>query len=399
MVRPVIAALVALALIAAPRPAGAATQLLLNGGFEDPLAGHDWMPAAWDTTSSGLPTVFFGRDTLMAHGGRWSASVANVSNLYPMPFNWSQRVAVGPKEWGKDLVFTVWTRTTSLDGRAYALLQAYRDTISWQAAQWGVHRDTAMKRLNVKRLDDPLISLGWDRLYFDEPETGWVRRSLRIYCPPLVNVVFVRVGIAGTGQVLLDDASLTVEPARPAPEPRAGQNLLADPGFENGALAWEFAIPPFEGMKVELDSTEARSGRFSAKVSSGGALMVRARSGVVQALSNRALAGKRLRLSGWVRTDSLKSLAYALLYAHTPRGVVQEPQAQQFSRDTPWTETTLEMDIPPDATLVWAWFCHDAPRPGVARWDDLKVEVIGKAKTRGRPPREMEGPLAPHQGP
>jgi hypothetical protein len=79
-----------------------------------------------------------------------------------------------------------------------------------------------------------------------------------------------------------------------------------------------------------------------------------------------------------------------MLYAHTPRGVVQEAQPQQFSNTTPWTETTLEMDVPPDASMVWAWFCHDAPRPGVVHWDDCKVEVIGKAKTAGNQPRVSE---------
>ena len=79
--------------------------------------------------------------------------------------------------------------------------------------------------------------------------------------------------------------------------------------------------------------------------------------------------------------------AYALLYAHTPRGIVQEVQPRQYSHTTPWTKTTLEMDVPADASLVWAWFCHDAPRPGIVHWDDCSVEVIGKAKGPGRQPR------------
>jgi hypothetical protein len=149
-------------------------------------------------------------------------------------------------------------------------------------------------------------------------------------------------------------------------------------------------MPPFEGMRVERDTTQAHRGKASILATSGGAMMVRARTGVCQAIGNRTLAGKRIKLSGWVKTDSLKSVAYALLYANTPRGVVQESQPQQFSRDTPWTETTLEMDVPPDASLVWAWFCHDAPRPGVVRWDDCKVEVLGKAKTPGNAPRQSE---------
>lgn len=383
----------------APAAQAAPANRLVNGDFETSLTGHGWMPVGWDTSRAGLPTVFFGRDTLLRHDGRYAASVANVSALYPMAHNWSQRVLVGPKEWGKDLVFTVWTRTTSLDGRAYAVLQVYRDTLSYLSATWGIERDAVLDRVGIKKVDDPLVSLGWDRDAFVEPETGWVRREMRAYCPPLSNVVFVRVGIQGTGQILLDDGSLTVEPARPAREPRPGVNLLADPGFEGDLTDWELSMPPFDGMRVELDTTVAHSGRASVVVTSGGGYMIRTRTGVCQSVGNRALAGKRIRLSGWVKTDSLKSLAYALLYIHTPRGVVQESQPVQFSRDTPWTLTTHEMDVPPDATLVWAWFCHDAPRPGVVHWDDCSVEVLGNAKTLGAPPRTFDWMLARPQPP
>lgn len=375
-----------LLMAAPPAPASAAKNRLLNGGFETGLEGHPWMPAAWDTSRSGLPTVFFGRDTLLAHGGRYCVSVANASVLLPMAHNWSQRLLVGRGEWGKDLVFSVWTRTTSLEGRAYIMLQAYRDTISWQAAEWGVSREEAMQRLRMKPLDDPLVSLGWNRIVFLEPETDWVRRDVRVYCPAGANVVFVRVGVQGLGQVLLDDAALTVESARPAPEPRPGENLLLDPGFEGNLSDWEIATPALDGLRVERDTTDAHGGGASLVATGGTAMGVTTRIGVCQAIANRALAGKRIRLTGWVRTDSLKSSAYAILYAHTPRGVVVQPQGQQFSRTTPWTKTTLEMDVPPDASLIWAWFCHDGPRAGIVHWDDCSLEVIGKAKTPGRPP-------------
>lgn len=376
--------------VALPCSAAPAPNRLVNGGFEQPVDAESWMPAGWDTSRSGLPTVFFGRDTLLAHGGRYCVNVANASALYPMAHNWSQRLVVGRNEWGKDLVFSVWTRTTSLEGRAYILLQAYRDTISLQAARWGVSRDEAQDRMRIKSLDDPLVSLGWDRAAFVEPETGWVRREVRVHCPPATDVVFVRVGLTGIGQILVDDASLTVERARPPREPRAGENLLLDPGFEGDASAWEFSTPAFDGLRVERDTTEAHSGKASMIVMGGATMAVRTRLGVCQPIENRALAGKRLRLSAWVKTDSLLSSAYALLYAHTPRGVVMEPQAQQFSHTSPWTHTTLEMDVPADATLVWAWFCHDGPRPGTVWWDDCSVEVIGNAKTKGRAPRAPE---------
>lgn len=378
-----------LLLFALALPASAApVNRLLNPGFEEPVAGHPWMPAAWDTSRSGLSTVFFGRDTQLAHGGQWAVSVANVSTLFPMSHNWSQHVFVGPKDWGKDAVFTVWTRTTSLDaGRAFVLLQAYRDTVTMLMAEWDVEREEALRRMKFTRFDDPLVSLGWSRTVFSERETEWVQRQVRVFVPPLTNVIFVRVGLHGNGQVLLDDASLVFEPARPVAAVRAGENLLRDPGFDGDLSAWELSMPPFDGITVAPDSS-VRHGGVASLFSEGklGAYIT-ARIGAAQAVANRTLGGKRVRLSGWVRTDSLKTAAYAMVYAHTPRGVAIQPQPEQWSRTTPWTRTTLEMDLPRDTYLVWAWFAYDGPKPGRVWWDDCSLEVIGPAKSAGPPVR------------
>jgi hypothetical protein len=162
---------------AAAAPASAAPNLLGNGGFETALKGHPWMPAAWDTFESGQSTVFFGRDTFLVHTGRYAVNVANVSTLIPLWHNWSQTILVGREAWNKDAVFTIWTRSNVLQGRAYVLAQAYRDTITRMAKTWKVSRDSAMVRLGINRVDDPNIALGWKREYFSEPESRRRRGS------------------------------------------------------------------------------------------------------------------------------------------------------------------------------------------------------------------------------
>ena len=97
--------------------AKAPANLLLNPGFEQSLPGHPWMPAAWDTSESGLPTVFFGRDTFLVHGGEYAITVANVSTVWPMSHNWSQTLKIDRAWWGKDAVLSVWTRSNGLQGR------------------------------------------------------------------------------------------------------------------------------------------------------------------------------------------------------------------------------------------------------------------------------------------
>jgi hypothetical protein len=389
-------AIISCTLIAAAAHAKSAPRnLLSNPGFEQPLVDtlgtgipheHPWMPAAWDTTQSGLPTVFFGRDSLLVHGGSYAVSVANLSVLFPMGHNWSQKLLVGREAWGKDLVFSVWTRTNGLDGRAYILLQAYRDTISKMAMVWGVGRDEAAHTLNIKGVDDPLIDLGWKREFFTTPETDWVRREARVYCPPSVNIVFVRCGMLGTGQVIFDDASLTLEAPLPAKAPAVGENLLADPSFEGDTNDWEFSVPPYRGMRIDPESTVVHGGRRAIRCASGEGEYVKTRAGACQSICNRALAGKRVRLTAWVKTDSLRGNAYTKIYAHTLRGMRQVPQGQGFGASTDWSPTTLEMDLPPDTFEVWAWLAWDAPVTGRVFYDDAKLEVIGPAHPAPAPP-------------
>jgi hypothetical protein len=383
MLRPrlprLLATWLALALIPAV-PAAAPKNLLENPGFEAPLEGHDWMPAAWDTSVSGLQTVFFGRDTFLVRSGDWAAGVASAGSLIPLAHNWTQRVKVGPEAWGKDLVFSVWTRNNGVDGRAYILLQAYRDTISKMALEWGVDRDVAMDRLGYARVDDPLIDLGWARQVFMEHTTDWVRREVRVFCPPSINMVYVRVGLSGTGQVLVDDASLTLEKARPAKAPEKGVNLFANQSFEQPLVGWEVSVPPYDGMRIERDSTVAHSGRFSVRGQSGTGYFVETRAGVGQVFCNRALAGSRVRLSGFVKSDSLRGVAMCMLFAHTMRGLVQVPPPETWNGTMDWTPTKLEMDLPADTYAVWAWFNWIAPNPGRVWFDDLRFEVTGKAK-------------------
>ncbi len=392
--------LMAAASLAAPAPTRPPKNLLANPGFEQPLEDHPWMPAAWDTSQTDVATVFFGRDTFLVHGGRYAVSVANTSTLIPVWHNWNQSVLVGPETWGKDLVLSVWTRSNGLQGRAYILLQAYRDTIGRMAKIWKIPRDAAGRRLRINKLDDPLLDLGWKRCYFNEPETEWVQREVRMFVPPTTNMVYVRLGLQGTGQVLFDDASLTIAPARPAPPYPERTNLLADPGFEGDGNAWEYSMPPYAGQRIDRDTTVAHSGKASIRFTSSDEGLIQARTGVCQVFDHR-LAGKRLRLSGWVKTDSLKGgLAYIRLYASSlSRGMVQSEPGKVFSLTNDWTPVSLEMDTPRDAYEIWAWFAYNVPATGLVYYDDASLEVLGPAGGAASGAGRKPAPSATADGP
>ena len=356
--------------------------VLQNPGFEEGVSPKAWMPAGWDTSKAGLETVFFGRDTFMVHSGNYAATVANASALLPYAHNWHQTVPVTSAMWGKDAVFSIWTRNNGVEGRAYVLVQAFRDSLSKMAAEWKVSRDDARRRLGIAAVDDPLIDLGWKRDVFSDFETDWTRREVRVFVPPSVNMLYVRAGVIGTGQLIIDDASLTFEPALPPPDVALNVNLLTDPGFEGDGSAWEYSLPPFPDMRAERDTTVAHGGKASVRFLGPAGALVKGRAGISQAVCNRALAGKRIRLTGYVKCDSLQSSsAYMTVYCHTLNGAIARPANDQYSGTTEWKKWSVEVDVPPDTYVLWPWLAYTAPAPGVVRFDDVSLVVLGPSLT------------------
>jgi hypothetical protein len=375
-----IRALAALVLIAVPSLSRAATlplhNLLLNPGFERGLQGHDWMPANWDTSDAGLSTVFFGRDTLSHHSGQYCVNIANTSNVWAFNHNWHQVVLVGREAWGKTAVFSVWSKNVGVDGRGYIMAQAYRDTVTRMAVIWGVDRDEARRRMMISPTNDPIMNLGWKRESFDDAETPWVRHEVRVRIPETVNAIYVRCGLTGTGQVMFDDASLTLVPTPPLAPVATNTNLLADPGFEAHALAWEWLVPPFEGARIERDSTVHHDGSVSMHCSNMQQGFTPSRMGMTQGLDARGLRGRHVRVSAWFKGDSLTASAVAKIYVDTQSGTEQSGAGAVLSGTFDWTYNALEYDIPKDAEVVWPYLMFEAPARGQVWMDDAKFEVL-----------------------
>lgn len=366
-------------LVSAAVPAGPANRnLLVNPGFERGLQGHDWMPVAWDTSDAGLSTVFFGRDQQAPHSGKYCVNIANTSTVWAFNHNWRQVVLVGREAWGKDAIFSVWTRSSGIEGRAYIMAQAYRDTVTRMAIVWGVDRDEARRRMMINPVSDPLLDLSWKRQAFSEEETGWVRREVRIRIPVSVNAIYVRLGLMGTGQVMFDDASLTLVPQAPLAALPTNTNILTDPGFEQGGLTWEWAVPPFEGAKVEPDSTVMHSGRYSMRCSDMYQGFTPVRMGVAQVLDARALRGKQVRLEAWFKGDSLGTTALAKIYCSTQHGLEQSGGGELLSQTFDWTLNGMTWIVPKDAEEIWAWYMLNAPSKG-RMWIDDAAFVVSDA--------------------
>ena len=272
------------------------------------------------------------------------------------------------------------------------MLQAYRDTIGKMAKIWRLPRDPAAKRLGINKLDDPIQNLGWKRLYFSDPETDWVLREVRVFVPPTVNMIYVRCGLVGTGQVVFDDASLRGGAGAPGSRRRR----------RHGTCSWT----PASRATATTGSTPCRRTRASGstgtrrsstragprvRYSSGAEGLIQARAGACQVLG-REVAGKHLRLSAWVKTDSLKlGGAYLRIYCNSlGRGMLQSDPGESLSLTHDWTKLSVELDVPEDAYVTWAWLAYTAPATGLVWYDDASLEVLGPARGRDarRPGRD-----------
>lgn len=367
--------------LAIPRPAAAqgagkaVTNLLGNPGFDE---GGLFNPTDWDTTLAGVPTVLFYWDAETRRSGTRSASVINAGDAIPVWHNWNQMIFHAGRFAGRDLELTVWVRSSQMDGgRGYVMLQAYRDTVINLARDEGITRDQARLKMGFKYADDPQLETGWARQYFTADLEEWTQKKVRLHVPQTTNLIVVRCGIYGSGQVWFDDAQLAIVPPAPMPLP-VGKNLLANPGLERPIDEWEFSMPPTPGAFIVTDSTVKHGGRTSARFSSATRPAFQTYMNACQVFNARHLSGKRVRMTGWAKLEDVIDSAYLSIYATGGYGVDGSLAGDALSGTRDWTFYSVEFDVPKDTYTVWARAGYQAG-PGKVWWDDLKFEVLGPA--------------------
>jgi len=361
--------------------AQAGTNLLANPSFEE---GGLFTPTDWDTTVAGVPTVLFYWDPDVSHSGKKGLSIVNAGDIIPIWHNWNQMIPNAQKFAGKDLELNVWTRSAQLSGRGYVMVQAYRDTVMNYAIAKNMTREEARKEMGYKYADDPQLEMGWARQYFSVESSDWTQRKVRVYVPPTTDLIVVRFGLFGPGQVWFDDATLTASPAKPAAAIALGKNLLGNPGFERAPDEWEYSLPPTPGAMIEMDSTTAHSGRFSALMTTQQKPGFQTYQAAAQVFNARNLSGKRVRMSGWCKLENINDAsAYLSIYATGFYGVDGSLAGDALSGTKDWTFYSVEWDVPKDSFTVWARAGYQSTL-GKCWWDDLKFEVLGDSQTAGK---------------
>lgn len=354
--------------------AHASANLLVNPSAE---GGTLLAPMGWDSTVTQVPTARFAWDSEIAHDGKRSLYVINTSTVIPIWFNWSQTLSGVNQLGNKELTLRAWVKTRNLTGKAYLLLQAYRDTVLIDALKVGMPRLRMRNQMGIKPANDPQLEMGWARKQLSGNHEEWTPLEVKLYVPPSTNMVFVRGGIFGVGEVWFDDFSLTAGPPTPERSFPLGKNLLADPGFEGNLDDWELSMPPVEGLRVDVDGESPHSGAQSVRFESQRHPPFELYTHAFQVFNTRALSGKRVRLSGWLKLDKLDtSTAFLSVIATGFYGSFRPVISNGISGTQPWTFFTCECDIPRDTYTVWARAAFITAE-GRVWFDDLKFEVLG----------------------
>jgi hypothetical protein len=388
-----LAALLA-ALFAVPAAAqGAGENLLANPSFEE--TGTLTMPAGWDSTGGDLPTAGYLWDTAEARTGSHSVRVINTSNYFPSWHNWNQMLLGVNHLAGQEVTLRGWYKARDLSGKAYVLVQAYRDTVVIEAIKAAVPRRVMREHMGYTPQGDPAVELGWGRKYVSGDRAEWTPIEVTLFIPPSTNVIYVRAGVLGVGQAWFDDLSLTPRLAAAEKPFPIGRNLLVDPGFESDFNVWDYSLAPVEGLSIRPDTT-ARTGLQSCLIEAPRRGQLALWSHVYQVFNTRILSGKRVRFSGWLKLEGLDN-SYALLSIFTTGmyGTHQNLGSESFSGTKDWTFSSIEFDVPADTYAVWVRAAVSTSK-GRVWYDDLNFEVVGDvprsdAGQRNAPKRAASG--------
>ncbi len=155
------------------------------------------------------------------------------------------------------------------------------------------------------------------------------------------------------------------------------------PVLQRGVPVPWVAIQPTNGHDVGLDRGVSRSGTSAYVRAITSRLDSGAFAGIVQQLSALSYRGKRLRLSGYLRTDSVAGGKGAGLWMRidaVDRTVAFDNMldlGRGVVGSTPWTRVDVVLDVPDDA--IGVSFGVLLSGGGMVRADDLSLEEVAQS--------------------
>lgn len=257
---------------------------LKNPGAEEVSKEDAALPSAWFAARAAAEGLTMNLDDKIVRAGRRSLFVGN-THIYPAATfnNWAQRVE-GLKP-GEAYVLSAWIKADRAE-QASICVQVW---------------DEGAKNMVAFSTSETIVGTReWQKI-----------ESEPITIPASASAVIVRAGLGGRGKVWFDELSLRPAdmPALPQPPQEAGANLVVNPGAEevdeklkDEAFSWFKAHVAAPGLEMRRVTEGARQGRA--------ALLIANTHQYGQAVSNNwaqtvpyELAGRVVRVSGWVKTE------------------------------------------------------------------------------------------------
>lgn len=353
MVREASRIAVLLAVLSVVSAAGRAQQLLHDGGFEDeslgawqvgPFSGQARVATSDERAVAGARSLLLSIETADRLSGEEGATAVN-------PLRVVQVIAPAPE--GRVVTAVAYAECDLVGGgaelRIEVLAAETQGVLTSARATWPDHTD------------------------------GFVARTVRCYVSGGADRVQLSLEASGSGTVRFDEVSALAA----APEPAAaGENLLENPGFEDGAAGW-VTFGTDTGAELLLLPEAARSGDRGARVRRVDAGATRTLANWGQEVVAPQVSGREVVFSAWLRAKGVTGRG--LLGAY----FVGRGSSGQVERFVPFDETALtgttdwvkvEQPVSFEGMEIYSfWLRALLDGAGTLDLDDAAVVIAGPA--------------------
>ena len=159
----------------------------------------------------------------------------------------------------------------------------------------------------------------------------------------------------------------------------ADNNLVTNPGFENGTEGWEG-----RSCKIEAVTTPVHSGTKCAKVSERTDVW----QGIKQSLLGKVQNGKTYKVSAWVRLDNADGEFVTLSIEQADdKGTKYKNIVKKIASNTEWVELSGEFKLEASGALTTLDIYFEGPSIGTNFYvDDVVVSEAGADKAQKAEP-------------
>ena len=205
---------------------------------------------------------------------------------------------------------------------------------------------------------------------------AWQKYSAALYVPRNGDRIAYGVILEGAGQVWIDDMQVEVTGlgVLPAPSDRTVEQQPINLDFETGSTGWSAADSNTQEYVSGIDPTAAYLGRASGSIESlvpkpVGMGLLR------QSIKADDYRDKRVRVSGYLKTDRLNGTAYFLMTIYSQQDQMIYINSHSINISTDWQWIWFVLNVPANSDRLEYGLALRGE--GQAWIDDVSIELVG----------------------